>query len=629
MHPNSDTKLDDRGREADDVLGSRGFQDFVDWFIPFVVHEGDKKTLTRARLFVVTGCMIAALAGFYAPVFFAMESIIAGVALVFGAIGATLAIFALRYFRSLPVAGTILIVDYISVLTIISVRNGGIEAPSLPWFSAVPAFALCIFGRRAATVCVAFAFSLVCTIYALDASGFPFTLDVSEHHNKVLWILSVSGFTLLLLGLAIQYEATKSELEKARVDAESASLAKSEFLANMSHEIRTPMTAILGFTELLKEDLSTNPKQFDDAILTINTNASHLLTIINDILDVSKIEAEQMTVEAIATDPIQIVEEIASLVRPRAIGKGIQLYVRYDTPIPRTITSDPTRLKQILLNLAGNAIKFTEFGSVTIKLACNPDQEQLIISVVDTGIGMTSNQLDAVAKFQAFNQADTSMTRKFGGTGLGLRISNSLSKLLGGSLDIKSQLGKGSTFSVSIKTDDLKGTEMIMPEDTQPDLMVKSGKANTGKESCNRVMPLQGIRILLAEDGPDNQRLIKHLLTKAGAEVTVCENGLIAVETIESASANKLPDVILMDMQMPRLDGYGASRQLRRQGFSIPIVAITAHAMEGDRQKCLDSGCDDYLTKPIDKKSLIQMCDQWAKKRQTPIEIRKPVLEPT
>ncbi|MGB0717275.1 MAG: response regulator, partial [Phycisphaerae bacterium] len=370
-------------------------------------------------------------------------------------------------------------------------------------------------------------------------------------------------------------------------------------------EDRLPLTAARGAPQ---GHVRRNPEDAADAVRTIQSNASHLLTIINDILDVSKIEAEQMTVESIDTNPVQIVEEIASLIRPRAQGKGVDVRVRYDSPIPTVIQSDPTRVRQILLNLVGNAIKFTEMGSVTIRMSCDVEARSLRLCVVDTGIGMSREQRLSIARFEAFNQADASMTRKFGGSGLGLRISNALAKMLGGGIEIESIEGQGSTFIVSIGTGDLTGTTMLNPEST-----LTIGTESGGTDSCKRTndslgRPLEGLAILLAEDGPDNQRLISFHLKRAGADVTVCDNGAIAVTTINEASCSKRPHVVLMDMQMPELDGYGATRRLRQDGHTMPIIALTAHAMEGDRQKCLEAGCDDYLSKPIDRDELIAVC---------------------
>ena len=411
--------------------------------------------------------------------------------------------------------------------------------------------------------------------------------------------------------------AAEQKLLEAKEAAEAASQSKSEFLANMSHEIRTPMAAILGYADLLGGELADDPVQSADAIRTIQANASHLLTIINDILDVSKIEAGQMVVEIINTCPAEIISEVLSLVRPRAAGKGVEVGVKYETPIPKYIQSDPTRLRQILLNLLGNAIKFTEVGRVMIHASSDPQSQKLKLSVVDTGIGMSPEQCKNISRFEAFAQADASMTRRFGGTGLGLRISNALAQMLGGGLEVSSVQGTGSTFTVTIATGDLDGIEMLESEEAVTAATDEPTKKRVEATRLAADKPLDGLYILLAEDGPDNQRLINFHLKKAGAQVTICNNGRIAVETLEGSSREELPSVVLMDMQMPELDGYSATRLLRDKGFTLPILALTAHAMEGDRQKCLDAGCNDYLTKPIEKALLIETCLAWSQERSS------------
>ena len=399
------------------------------------------------------------------------------------------------------------------------------------------------------------------------------------------------------------------ELHDALAEAEAASHAKSEFLANMSHEIRTPMTAILGYADMLSEDreMIENPAEATAAAHSIHANANHLLTVINDILDVSKIEAGKLLVERIAMSPAQIVADVDSLVGARARGKGLEFRVEYDGAIPSVIESDPTRLRQILLNLCGNAVKFTEVGGVTISVSCDGESRSLVFAVTDTGIGMSSEQCAAISGCEAFWQADSSTTRKYGGTGLGLRISSSLSALLGGGLSVESELGRGTTFRFTVATGDLAGAKWLDPQSVE-ETLEDEAPASRKKGSARSERPLDGMRILLAEDGPDNQRLISFHLERAGAEVVICENGRIAVETVEACPAEELPHLVFMDMQMPELDGYAATRQLRANGFTRPIVSLTAHAMQGDRERCIEAGCDEYLTKPIDKQLLIETC---------------------
>ena len=397
---------------------------------------------------------------------------------------------------------------------------------------------------------------------------------------------------------------TKDELRKSAQLAEDLNRSKSEFLANMSHEIRTPMTAILGYTDILEDehnpDFSTQDRI--DAINTIRKNGEHLLAIINDILDISKIEAGKMTVELIEIQPLDIIQQVESLMGARARGKGLDLNIEFKSDIPKTITSDPTRLRQVLLNLLGNAIKFTEDGSITIRLSLtNDDHPMLCIELIDTGIGMTQDQCNTI--FDAFTQADGSTTRKFGGSGLGLNISVSLATMLGGHITVQSELGKGSCFRLTIDPGNLDGVPLI----GQDRYRISHDDSTPVESKTIDTKPLNQTKILLVEDGPDNQRLISHHLRKAGATVDIAENGRIGVDAVLDPST---PDyqLIIMDMQMPVLDGYEASTELRNHDITIPIIALTAHAMESDRQKCLDAGCSAYQTKPIDKVALIGEC---------------------
>ncbi|MCH8046332.1 MAG: response regulator [Planctomycetes bacterium] len=400
-------------------------------------------------------------------------------------------------------------------------------------------------------------------------------------------------------------ESANQTLEGFNSAAEAASRAKSEFLANMSHEIRTPMTAILGFSEILlgDESLHQAAPESIEALRTIQRNGKYLLDLIDDILDLSKIEAGKFEVERIACSPVELVDEVISLMKVRSAAKNLPLEVEYDGAIPEVIQCDPTRLRQILVNLVGNAIKFTEVGSVRLVVRStqrSDNTRQLQFDVIDTGIGLTREQIERL--FRPFTQADSSTTRKFGGTGLGLTISKRLAEVLGGDIRVKSEYGKGSTFSAIVEVGSLDGVSML----EHPAQAIERKKQEPQKASPPQ--PQLDCRILLAEDGPDNQRLISFVLKKAGADVTIVENGLLACERALEAKADGMPfDVILMDMQMPIMDGYQATRQLRHAGYTQPILALTAHAMAGDEEKCRDAGCDDYLTKPIDRSKFLPL----------------------
>jgi PAS domain S-box-containing protein len=409
-----------------------------------------------------------------------------------------------------------------------------------------------------------------------------------------------------------------TSLKEAQAQAESASLSKSEFLANMSHEIRTPMTAILGYADILAEH-GHDGLSSEDAIACIDTikkNGEHLISIINDILDISKIEAEKMTTERIEVSPVHIVRDVVELMKVKSKAKGLSLDVRFPQSIPKTISTDPTRLRQILVNLVGNAIKFTEVGGVTISVRMDDlVAERVVFDIIDTGIGLTEEQ--AARLFRPFEQADTSMTRKFGGTGLGLRISKRLAEILGGDISVACSVGGGCVFSASVATGCLDGIDMTPKASIDPPSRVTE-KTERPKETN---LSLAAVRIMVVEDGPDNQRLISFHLRKAGALVEIVENGKLAVErlsedkTVDGPLAKAIDvNVILMDMQMPEMDGYTATRILREKGLRLPILALTAHAMDIDQDKCTAAGCDLRLTKPIAKDELIAACAQWSRR---------------
>lgn len=439
-------------------------------------------------------------------------------------------------------------------------------------------------------------------IKGLRKDGTAFLMEVIVSENIIPTGIdknSRSIFTAILSDLTERKEA-EIELIRAKEAAEASDRAKSEFLTNMSHELRTPMTAILGFSDALIHSES-NPETID-AATTIKRNGEHLLDLVNDILDIPKIESEKVEVRKTDCSPRAIVDDVASFMKGQAEDKSLQIEVRFEGSLPETIHTDPLRLRQILINIVGNALKFTDQGSIQIITRClNPldEKPKLQFKVMDTGIGIPEDRIEAL--FQPFTQADYSTSRMFGGTGLGLTISKRLANLLGGDISISSKVGRGSTVSITISTGPLeRDRQANLKEETTVEADTKNRASSGGAR-------LTGLRILVVEDGLDNQRLIALLLKKAEAEITLAENGQIGVDVALAAQSEGRPfDLVLMDMQMPVLDGYAATGRLRDAGFTEPIVALTAHAMTGDREKCLRAGCDEYLTKPINRKELVE-----------------------
>lgn len=383
-------------------------------------------------------------------------------------------------------------------------------------------------------------------------------------------------------------KALDAALRNAKEEAEASNRAKDSFLSHMSHEIRTPLTAILGFAELLA-DPGTSKDDLPPYARTVQSNAGHLLGLVNDVLDYSKIEAGRMQPESIACGPGAIVAELEAVLGPAALRKGITLALIASPSLPSATLTDPTRLRQILINLVGNAIKFTDCGGVRVEAALRGSLLEFAVS--DTGIGISPEGIARL--FKPFTQADETTTRRFGGTGLGLSISLKLAELLGGTIRVESTPGRGSCFTLLLPYREPKEA---------PGPTVRTTE-------CRQT--LSG-RVLVAEDAPDIQRLVAHHLRTAGLTVETADNGRIAIERVESARRSGATyDLILIDLNMPVMDGLEATRRLRASGFTAPIVALSARSSSDDCQHALDAGCNDYASKPIPRQKLLDLVANW------------------
>ncbi len=438
-----------------------------------------------------------------------------------------------------------------------------------------------------------------------------------QHARRVRIAQLLAVFALLLTAtvvIARQYlrllDARRQELEllDGKRTAEIASRAKSDFLANMSHEMRTPLNGILGMVDLLRDThLDAQQREY---VATTRLSAQHMLEVVDDLLDFSKIEAGKLVLERIACSPREVVQNVKAIVQQTAANKGVTVACVVDADVPDAVMGDPTRMKQVVLNLVGNAVKFTERGGVEIHVGVTSVDRarRLLIEVRDSGIGIEPEKLATI--FEKFTQADSSTTRRFGGTGLGLAITRDLVSLMGGTVSAESTPGVGSAFRIEMPYE-----ATIRPPPMRP--------------STPRAIPadLTGMRALLVEDVEVNRRVMTALLRRLGCTIEVALNGAEAVEAMRAGAF----DVVLMDCQMPVMDGYEATvaiRALAHPKGAVPIVALTANALADDRERCLAAGMDDFLTKPIQRDQVVSILSRLARsqRRRPPSSVDAPRL---
>ncbi|HXY34556.1 MAG TPA: ATP-binding protein [Planctomycetaceae bacterium] len=586
------------------------FRAIQNWLIPAALRT-DRETFGRANRLVAFDLALCSFGPIFSTIFWALRAPISSGIIDVAMAALLLNLVYLRSGGNLRICGHIVTAVAWLTYTLLICFNGGHHSAPETWYVTVPVFAIVLCGARAGVLWTTACVAAIAGFYAAREMGFDFIDEPTlsgKHFLEFSGLLGVLTCVYFLMSLFKWAEHKAHQvITSALADAQAADRAKSEFLANMSHEIRTPMTAILGYADFLN-DGTLDRAHSQEALCTIKRNGEHLLAIINDILDLSKIESGKLVIEQVRCSPRQVVADVMELLHVRIAAKGLVATTHFDPRIPAHVVTDPTRLRQIVLNLVGNAVKFTERGSVQVVGRWRDQNESpplLEIDVVDTGIGMTPDQISRL--FQPFTQADTSTTRQFGGTGLGLAISRRLAEMLGGSIKVSSVPGAGSTFQVLLPAPPLAENAEDAPISNNSSLRAQPAGPNH--------KPLAGRRLLLAEDAPDNQRLIMYVLGRAGADVTLAENGAIACQLTLAASDEGQPfDVVLMDMQMPIVDGYQAVTRLRQAGYHEPIIALTAHSMGSDRQACLDAGCDEFATKPIDRTKLIALVDDYCQR---------------
>jgi signal transduction histidine kinase/CheY-like chemotaxis protein len=586
-------------------LSSKG----VDWFVPEAVAD-DAEIARRARLLVVICATVVVWGPLYAVLFLASGMLSLAAAALCSTVAIASAPLVLRASGSVVLAGNVLAGALFLVVSVYSVVMGGLLSRGALWHPVFAIAGFAIAGRRSGITWTALAIGELSALYTVEKLGIVSLPNVPATTALEIAFASDVGLVLVVLTFTLVFESEKNHalgalrsanrrLAEARDAAQAASEAKTRFLANMSHEIRTPMNGVLGMSELLLQRPLAEPDR--QQVGTIHRSARALQLLLDDILDLSKLEAGRVEVERLPCEPRELVREVLDLLRQPAAEKGLGLESVIDSDVPRAVRMDPLRVRQLLLNLVGNALKFTERGEIQVRVAAREAGTGPLVlrfEIEDTGIGIDGEALDTI--FESFTQADASTTRRFGGTGLGLAICRSLVAQMDGEIGVESELGRGSTFWFELPAE-------------------QAGSLPPEHAPAAEPAQLEG-RILLAEDNRVNQELGVAMLERLGLQVDVARDGVEAL----AAVCSRAYDLVLTDCQMPRMDGYELARHIRSLESSegararVPIVALTASATLAERESCLAVGMDDHLAKPLALADLASTLGRWLRDREAP-----------